>query len=486
MLFRNKSKERNNGASVRLASYTVLGVVATVFSSSVFPPVFTSQTSRALINAPIIPLTTPISGVVKLSDDKGKATIENDKVDKTTLIGLKVQLAALDNEMRQKNSIVGDYASRIEDLNKDLSSQQAALLIRTQSDLAAAEAALQMVTYSTRIAKAEATRKQKLVAKGVYFGIGDDIADTIQLEDVKLQAARVAVDKLNKEMSFARQGIYIGSDLQSLQNLQQEIRTRSADLMQIQMQMTTLETRRSELETLASAEAARIERLTRADLAIPAGTTLYKPVAATGREVVAGDTLAEALDCRNAFVVAIFSERQAQALSVGSRVKVNADGWNQEADGLVERLVPRTTERVDLDYAVPFPPTERRELYAFIRVDGANQQKLARDTACSVGTWVSVSLPNEWLGKTQDYVHEASSSLLKLAQTSVDELPGVTEATWSLIETSRDRVFDYMGIRPAKQARQPQIAERLPQQGVLPHQTTASPSAAKTVSRTQS
>ena len=203
-------------------------------------------------------------------------------------------------------------------------------------------------------------------------------------------------------------------------------------------------------------------------------------------EVVAGDTLAEALDCRNAFVVAIFSERQAQALSVGSRVKVNADGWNQEADGLVERLVPRTTERVDLDYAVPFPPTERRELYAFIRVDGANQQKLARDTACSVGTWVSVSLPNEWLGKTQDYVHEASSSLLKLAHTSVDELPGVTEATWSLIETSRDRVFDYMGIRPAKQARQPQIAERLPQQGVLPHQTTASPSAAKTVSRTQS
>ncbi|WP_205288656.1 hypothetical protein, partial [Escherichia coli] len=78
-------------------------------------------------------------------------------------------------------------------------------------------------------------------------------ADTIQLEDTKLQAAKVAVDKLNKEMSFARQGIYIGSDLQSLQNLQQEIRTRSADLLQIQMQMTTMQTRKSELEALASA-----------------------------------------------------------------------------------------------------------------------------------------------------------------------------------------------------------------------------------------
>lgn len=305
MLFRNRDKEKPQGASVRLASYTVLGVVATVFSSSVFPPVFTSQTNRALINAPVIPLTTPISGVVKISGN-GRAAVENDKVDNTTLIGLKVQLAALDNELRQKNAIIGDYASRVDNLNNDLLSQQAALLQRTESDLEAAKAALQMVTYSTRIAKAEAVRKQKLVAKGVYFGIGDDIADTIQLEDTKLQAAKVAVDKLNKEMSFARQGIYIGSDLQSLQNLQQEIRTRSADLLQIQMQMTTMQTRKSELEALASAEAARIDRLTRADLAIPPGTTLYKPVAVTGREVVAGDTLAEALDCRNAFVVAIF------------------------------------------------------------------------------------------------------------------------------------------------------------------------------------
>lgn len=131
-----------------------------------FPPVFTSQTNRALINAPVIPLTTPISGVVKISDKNGKAAIENDKVDNTTLIGLKVQLAALDNELRQKNGIIGDYASRIDDLNRDLASQQAALLQRTESDLQAANAALQMVTYSTRIAKAEATRKQKLMAKG--------------------------------------------------------------------------------------------------------------------------------------------------------------------------------------------------------------------------------------------------------------------------------------------------------------------------------
>lgn len=42
MLFRDKDKQNYQDASVRLSSYTALGVVATVFSSSVFPPVFTS------------------------------------------------------------------------------------------------------------------------------------------------------------------------------------------------------------------------------------------------------------------------------------------------------------------------------------------------------------------------------------------------------------------------------------------------------------
>ncbi len=484
MLFRNRDKEVRQSASVKLASYTVLGVVATVFSSSVFPPVFTSQTNRALINAPVIPLTTPISGVVKISDKNGKAAIENDKVDNTTLIGLKVQLAALDNELRQKNGIIGDYASRIDDLNRDLASQQAALLQRTESDLQAANAALQMVTYSTRIAKAEATRKQKLMAKGMYSGIGEDIADTIQLEDTKLQAAKVAVDKLTKEMNFARQGIYIGSDLQSLQNLQQEIRTRSADLLQIRMQMTTMQTRKSELETLASAESARIERLTRADLAIPPGTTLYKPVAATGREVVAGDTLAEALDCRNAFVVAIFSERQAQALSVGSRVKVSSDAWAEESDGVVERLVPRTTERVDLDYAVPFPPTERRELYAYIRMDSRAQEKLTENGACSVGTWVSVSLPREWLGKTRNYVHEASASLFQFAKTSVSELPDVRQAAWALIETSRDTLSAHTGIEWPQQ--RPDVPGRAHQPDIITQHPFGNTDATGKAPRTQS
>lgn len=438
--FRKSKDSGNNDASVRLASYAVLGVMGTVFASSAFPPLFTSTSTRAVINAPLVPLTTPISGKVTSLGAAGEITVENDRVDNSTLIGLKVQLAALRNEMEQKNSIVGDYAQRIGDLESDLSGQQAALLVRITADLKAAEAALEMVTYSSRIAKAEAARKLRLMARGIAAGSEAEVADMVRLEDTKLEAAKLAVAKLASELDFARQGVYVGADLQSLQNLQQEIRTRKADLLQLKLQIATMRTKETELGSLVATEALRVDRLARADLHVPSTSQLYKPVAASGREVTAGDTLAETLDCRDAFVVAIFSERQAQALAVGSRVDVNAEGWAQAASGVVERLVPRTTDRVDLDYAVPFPPTERRELYAYIRLTETGTADLRGGRFCSVGTWVDVTMPQEWLQKTQHYIREASTSLIGIARASAAQWPSAAETDLTgLVRRSAER-----------------------------------------------
>ncbi|MDE1996713.1 MAG: HlyD family secretion protein, partial [Rhizobiaceae bacterium] len=127
--------------------------MGTVFASSAFPPFFTSTSSRAVINAPLVPLTTPISGKVTSLGSAADITVENDRVDNSTLIGLKVQLTALHNEFEQKNSIVADYAQRVDGLESDLRDQHAAVLARIDSDLQAAQAALEMVTYSARIAR---------------------------------------------------------------------------------------------------------------------------------------------------------------------------------------------------------------------------------------------------------------------------------------------------------------------------------------------
>ena len=164
------------------------------------------------------------------------------------------------------------------------------------------------------------------------------------------------------------------------------------------MQIASIKTRLAELQSLTGAEKQRIDKMVRADVAITKSEKIYKTVAQVGKQVNAGDTLAQSVDCSEAFVVAIFSERQAQALSVGSRVVIELSAWKAPVLGLVSRLLPRTTDRVDLDFAIPFPPTERRELYAFIVPEKSDKNNTGN--FCSVGTWVEVTRQNDWAEKT--------------------------------------------------------------------------------------
>ena len=65
-------------------------------------------------------------------------------------------------------------------------------------------------------------------------------------------------------------------------------------------------------------------------------------------------------------------------------------------------MLPKTSDKLDERFAVPFPQTERRELYAIIapdsRTDGVAQTETAgqheQSTPCSVGQWVTVTKDN--------------------------------------------------------------------------------------------
>jgi hypothetical protein len=118
--------------------------------------------------------------------------------------------------------------------------------------------------------------------------------------------------------------------------------------------------------------------------------------AGVGRRVNAGDTLASLVDCDKSFVVAIFSYRQGQSMKVGSRVRVDGASFRS---GIVTAVLPKTSDKIDDRFAVPFPQTERRELYAIIapdsRTDGTAQPEDAaqhqQSTPCTVGQWVTVT-----------------------------------------------------------------------------------------------
>lgn len=447
-------------ASVKIASYGILGVLATVFTSSVLPPIFTSTSVRAVVNAPVSALTSPISGTVTNIDGKKEdfyegpiATVENVRVDRSTLIGLQVESTSLQNEMLLKEANLEDYLNRIKDLEAELSTQQGALIARSSNELRDAEVRLSLATYAAQNEKTDSERKLRLVSKGVVPGTKDELLNKIKLEDAKVEAAKLKVVMSNDNLGFAQRGIYVGDNNQYLQNLQNEIRARKADVSQIRMQIASIKTRLAELQSLTETEKQRIDKMARADVAITKSEKIYKTVAQVGKQVNAGDTLAQSVDCSEAFVVAIFSERQAQALSVGSKVVIESDIWKAPLRGLVGRLLPRTTDRVDLDFAVPFPPTERRELYAFIVPEKSERDRSAN--FCSVGTWVEVTRQSDWAEKTVNYVDEATMAFKREAK----RLEVAFAAAGSKISSATAYVSSQANAAESKPVANPQMVD---------------------------
>ena len=187
-------------SSVRIASYSVLGILATVFTSSVMPPIFTSTSVRAVVNAPIKSITSPISGIVTdvqaMRDQFPEGpvvVVENERVDRSTFIGLQVESTSLRNELTLKQGNLEDYRRRIKDLETELAIQRLALIARTSNALRDAEVALDLATYSAENEKLDSKRKLLLVSKGVFPGTKDELINKIKWEDSKVEAARIKV-----------------------------------------------------------------------------------------------------------------------------------------------------------------------------------------------------------------------------------------------------------------------------------------------------
>ena len=115
----------------------------------------------------------------------------------------------------------------------------------------------------------------------------------------------------------------------------------------------------------------RLDELAEAELRVNDGGFILNVGAAPGRHVNAGDSLATLVDCDRAFVVAIFSYRQAQELSVGTPVRIYDPARNAAQSGRVTEILPKTNDKNDQQYAVPFPQTERREMYVLATIDNA-------------------------------------------------------------------------------------------------------------------
>jgi multidrug resistance efflux pump len=379
----------------------------------VLPPFLADATDRAIVSAPVALITAPIEGEVRsLTGTPGEplqgqrlARIRNDRVDRSTLIGLENQAAAARLQVAAVQDRRGVLTALLQTLDRDIETQRSYLLRHAQALEAEARARAAAAEAGLGESAQLARRQEALRTRGVVT------SEAVELVARRKAAAReeaaaagaVLVRRI-AEREAVESGVYVGEGMTTLASLTEKRREMAFELARAGIEERQA---RSALETLsasAAAEADRLARLVEAEVVAPNQGVVLKVDLASGQHVQPGDTLATAVDCRRSLIAAIFSVRQASRLDVGARVDLTGqhDGRTL-GHGTVVQILPRTTDRVDQGYAVPFPPIERREMYVLIEPDMTGAGWMAEppgETPCSVGRWVTVTLRGGgWMGK---------------------------------------------------------------------------------------
>jgi len=407
-------KTRRKGGYVMLRRSVTLGVatlICALLLTSALPPLLADQTDRAVIDAPVTLLTAPIAGeVLSMAVRPGEglgprapvATLVNARVDRTTLIALEEKVADTQKALVETRNQREQDKTYLEGVNREIAARDEITTQNYRSEVVELNAQVLSAAAAVRERTDYLTRMSELAAHGFLAPAGLRTAKRdVELAQLAQNSAQAALDKKVSELDGARKFLFMGTEGEDLAAL-----VRKRDDMQFQM--TRLDAQEEQLigagesaAKLLDTERTRLQAMETASIEAPAAGEVLNLDAGVGRHVTAGDTIARMVDCDQSFVVAIFSYRQAADLAVGARVTIDA-GADGVSEGSVSEILPKTSDKADEGYAVPFPQTERRELYALIRPDAPLRRPAAANVqgSCDIGRWVTVSLSGGWVPST--------------------------------------------------------------------------------------
>ena len=412
---------------------TVSGSLAALVLTAALPPLVADQSDRAVVNAPVTLLTAPIDGEVTsmmatpgtlLTSRSQVAEIVNSRVDRSTLITLEgKQTDTADNllAIRSRRASNERYVNALAD---QISRQTAIIEARYEQQIVELKAQVGAAAAAQEEKKQVLGHQASLVARDVA---GPEMvrAATQQLAGAQYlkQSVESKLAQKQDQLESARSDVFVGDDVHDLAAMIQKKRDMELDIQRLGIEETQVASALKDHVKLLDAERKRLASLERSTVDAPNSGEVINVGASTGRHVSAGDTLARMVDCRAAFVVAIFSYRQGTNLEAGSKVTIDggADGLTS---GTVMEVLPKTSDKVDETYAVPFPQTERRELYVLVKPD----RELRRTTAdgeaqCDIGRWVTITDAKGWMPSTSVFWRNAGTGLNHAAQSMWSAIP---------------------------------------------------------------
>jgi multidrug resistance efflux pump len=324
-------------------------------------------TDNAVVSAYAVTLRTPIDGVVSgeilrigQTVQRGVvvARVENARVDDQHLVDLREHLtrarAALDATTAEIESLEG--------LRDELKGRASAYVFAVSARLAGAREEAEN-TLAAAIAKRELTERslarRSTLAKGGFASIADlDKANSdVEIAYREVDAQQGRVNSIRAQIEAAARGIISEAGLSDVAYSSQradEISVRIGGLKRERAlgQADIVET----LARLASEEA-RTSKLGVASLTTPASGMVWKLNASDGERIGTGDSVAQIVDCKAAFIIASVPQNRVPDIEVGSDAEYRLSGDGEKRRG---RVVSVTGDATGSDRNLAAMPFEQK------------------------------------------------------------------------------------------------------------------------------
>ncbi len=388
----------------RVAGYAFMAFIGWLLVSTLFEPWMSTSATRAVLNAPAILITTPISGTVSaqyaqngqpIAPGQTVAVVKNNTVARDALTTLLTQRLELQSHLDDLHSRIQSDQHMLDYTNGQYDKYQQASVALLKNSYASMQAQQDATNAKLEELDAKYARAMALERDGAVS------AATVAAARSEANTARSEADALDKNaqsisagIDAAQRGVYVSAGQDSNGQLPQ-LAQRRADLQNSikdeQAQIDALNNQLNNLNQLITHEQDRVQALSDYAVKAYAPGTAQEVVAPIGTQVAAGATLVRATDCHKTDVVAVFPARMTSRLNIGTELSVRVDETSRPRNAHITQLLPKATESLQNGYSAPFPYAEDGSVYALAQWDTQSPADPA-PRSCTPGRSVMASL----------------------------------------------------------------------------------------------
>ncbi|SFO53726.1 HlyD family secretion protein [Variovorax sp. OK605] len=396
-------KESGESLVPRLAGYALLAFVLWLVITTLIQPLVSRQATRTVLQAPVLLVTSPISGVVtrmtvrasdKVEAGAVVATVQNPTINRDILTTLTTQRLALQSQVAQLANQLNASNEELQFVEQQVKLYRTASMAQTRDAWQVAQRQREVALSSVAEQELKVRHTSAMLDEGAVSPQAMDAAQAqLSISRASAAVAEQAYVGLGQSVASASRGVFVGgSGATVYQTLANRRETLAGDIERAQHDSQALQQQLREVAALETDERRRIERMAAFEVRAMQPGQVHTVLMPQGSYVPQGATLVRMIDCSRIEVVAVFPPRVARRLDIGSTIAVKTDDGRPEVSARVTQILPVAPEDFQSRYAVPFPFAEQGSVYAVAHIEAAMPEWLEQRGLCAPGKVVSARL----------------------------------------------------------------------------------------------